>query len=83
MTYTPPTTEQKFLLKHVVGMEELAGHNAFAEASADVVEAIVDGAGALAAGEFAPLNRTGDEVGATASYLSRTVTVGAVTASGH
>jgi alkylation response protein AidB-like acyl-CoA dehydrogenase len=63
-TYTPPTTEQKFLLRHIVGMEDLAGHNAFAEASADVVEAIVDGAGALAAGEFAPLNRTGDEVGA-------------------
>ncbi len=64
MTYTPPTQEQKFLLTHIVGMEELAGHNAFAEASADLVEAIVDGAGALAAGEFAPLNRTGDEVGA-------------------
>jgi alkylation response protein AidB-like acyl-CoA dehydrogenase len=63
-TYTPPTTEQKFLLRHIVGMEELAGHNAFQEASTDVVEAIVDGAGALAAGEFAPLNRTGDEVGA-------------------
>jgi alkylation response protein AidB-like acyl-CoA dehydrogenase len=63
-TYTPPTTEQKFLLKHVVGMEELAGHNQFAEATADVVDAIVDGAGALAAGEFAPLNRIGDETGA-------------------
>jgi alkylation response protein AidB-like acyl-CoA dehydrogenase len=63
-TYTPPVTEQKFLLKHVVVMDELAGHNRFAEASADLVEAIVDGAGALAAGEFAPLNRTGDEIGA-------------------
>ena len=62
--YTPPVTEQKFLLKHVVGMDELSGHNRFAEASADVVEAIVDGAGALAAGAFAPLNRIGDEVGA-------------------
>ncbi|HTU12040.1 MAG TPA: acyl-CoA dehydrogenase [Allosphingosinicella sp.] len=65
MTYTPPTQEQKFLLKHVVGMDELAGHNQFAEASADVVEAIVDGAAALAAGEFAPLNRAGDEIGAS------------------
>jgi alkylation response protein AidB-like acyl-CoA dehydrogenase len=64
MSYSPPTTEQKFLLRHIVGMEELAGHNAYAEASADVVDAIVDGAGALAAGEFAPLNRTGDEIGA-------------------
>ncbi len=64
MTYTPPVEEQKFLLRHIVGMEELAGHNAFAEASADLVDAIVDGAGAFAAGEFAPLNRIGDEVGA-------------------
>jgi len=64
MTYTPPTEEQKFLIRHVVGMDELAGHNAFAEATPDLVDAIVEGAGAFAAGEFAPLNRAGDEVGA-------------------
>ena len=64
MTYTPPVEEQRFLLRHVVGMAELAGHNAFAEASPDLVDAILDGAGAFAAGEFAPLNRIGDEVGA-------------------
>ena len=64
MTYTPPVEEQRFLLRHVVGMEELAGHNAFAEASPDLVDAILEGAGAFAAGEFAPLNRIGDEVGA-------------------
>ncbi len=64
MTYTPPVEEQRFLLRHVVGMDELAGHNAFAEASPDVVDAILEGAGAFAAGEFAPLNRIGDEVGA-------------------
>ena len=64
MTYTPPKTEQKFLLKHVVGLEELAGHNRFAEASGDMVDAIVEGAGQFAAGMFAPLNRIGDEVGA-------------------
>ena len=64
MTYTPPTAEQLFLLKHIVRIDELCGHNAFSEATPDVVEAIVDGAGAFAAGEFAPLNRIGDEVGA-------------------
>ena len=76
MTYTPPVEEQKFLLRHVVGIDELAGQASdgplpqsgsglvFAEASADLVDAIVDGAGAFAAGEFAPLNRIGDEVGA-------------------
>ena len=64
MTYSPPVEEQKFLLRHVVGIGELAGHNAFSEATPDVVDAIVEGAGAFAAGEFAPLNRLGDRVGA-------------------
>src|SRR5436309_2347514 len=64
MTYTPPAAVQLFVLKHVVGIDELAGHDEFADATPDVVEAIVEGAGALAAGEFAPLNRIGDEIGA-------------------
>ena len=64
MTYTPPVAEQLFVLKHVVGIGALAGHDAFAEATPDTVEAIVEGAGAFAAGEFAPLNRIGDEEGA-------------------
>ncbi|HWT11116.1 MAG TPA: acyl-CoA dehydrogenase [Allosphingosinicella sp.] len=64
MTYSPPVEEQKFLLRHVVGIEELAGRNAFAEATPDLVEAIVEGAGEFAAGEFAPLNRIGDRIGA-------------------
>jgi len=64
MTYRPPVEEQKFLLHHIVCMDELAGHNAFAEATPDLVDAIIEGAGAFAAGEFAPLNRIGDEVGA-------------------
>ncbi|MGZ8349294.1 MAG: acyl-CoA dehydrogenase [Allosphingosinicella sp.] len=64
MTYTPPVEEQKFLLRHVAGIDELAGHNAFAEATPDLIDAIVAGAGEFAAGEFAPLNRTGDTIGA-------------------
>ena len=54
VTYTPPIAEQRFLLEHVVRLPELAGHNAFAEATPDLVDAILDGAGAFAAGEFAP-----------------------------
>jgi 3-(methylthio)propanoyl-CoA dehydrogenase len=64
MSYAPPVADQRFLLRHVVGIDELAAHETFAEATADVVDAIVEGAGAFAAGEFAPLNRVGDEVGA-------------------
>jgi alkylation response protein AidB-like acyl-CoA dehydrogenase len=64
MTYTPPIAEQRFLLRHIVKLDELTGHNAFAEATPDLVDAILEGAGAFAAGEFAPLNRVGDQVGA-------------------
>src|SRR5688572_2187089 len=64
MTYTPPVIEQGFLLKHVVGLDELSGHDRFAEATPDLAQAIIEGAGAFAAGEFAPLNRVGDAVGA-------------------
>jgi alkylation response protein AidB-like acyl-CoA dehydrogenase len=64
MTYNPPIEEQRFLLRHVVGIAALAGHDAFAEATPDLVDAIVEGAGQFAAGEFAPLNRIGDEIGA-------------------
>jgi alkylation response protein AidB-like acyl-CoA dehydrogenase len=64
MTYTPPVAEQLFLLRHIVGMEELAANPAFAEASEEIVAAIVEGAGAFAAGTFAPLNRIGDQIGA-------------------
>ncbi|HEY0312078.1 MAG TPA: acyl-CoA dehydrogenase [Allosphingosinicella sp.] len=63
MTYAPPVEDQLFVLKHIVGIDALA-EAGFPEASADTVEAIVEGAGAFAAGEFAPLNRIGDEVGA-------------------
>jgi len=64
MTYAPPVAEQRFLLKHIVKLDELTGHNAFAEATPDLVDAILEGAGEFAAGEFAPLNRVGDQVGA-------------------
>jgi alkylation response protein AidB-like acyl-CoA dehydrogenase len=64
MTYTPPVADQKFVLRHIVRIDELAGHNQFADATPDLVDAIVDGVGEFAAGEFAPLNRTGDSVGA-------------------
>ncbi|MGF1550231.1 MAG: acyl-CoA dehydrogenase [Sphingomonadaceae bacterium] len=64
MTYTAPTEEQLFLLDHVVGIDELAGDNAFPDISPDLVRAIVEGAAKFAEKEFAPLNRIGDETGA-------------------
>jgi alkylation response protein AidB-like acyl-CoA dehydrogenase len=60
MTYRAPVTEQRFVLDHVVRIGELAEHAPFAEASPEMVDAIVDGIASVAEGEYAPLNRFGD-----------------------
>jgi alkylation response protein AidB-like acyl-CoA dehydrogenase len=64
MAFSAPVTEQAFVLKHIVGIEALSQHERFADATPDMVQAIVEGIGAFAEGEFAPLNRIGDTVGA-------------------
>jgi 3-(methylthio)propanoyl-CoA dehydrogenase len=64
MTYNAPVEEQKFALRHAAGIAALGGESAYPDASLDTVDAIVEGAGAFAAGTFAPLNRIGDTVGA-------------------
>jgi 3-(methylthio)propanoyl-CoA dehydrogenase len=64
MTYSPPTAEQLFALRVSAGIDEIAANPRFAAASPDMVEAIVDGIGAFATGEWAPLHRIGDTQGA-------------------
>ena len=64
MTYTAPIAEQRFVLSHVTKIDELAAHPKYGAASPDMVDAILEGAGTFAAGEFAPLNWTGDTIGA-------------------
>ncbi|MEY3634407.1 MAG: hypothetical protein RLZZ61_817 [Pseudomonadota bacterium] len=64
MAFSAPIAEQNFVLKHIVGIDALAQHARFADATPDMVQAIVEGIGAFAEGEFAPLNRIGDTVGA-------------------
>ena len=62
--YTPPTQDQLLAIRVNAGIDEIAGSEKFAHAEADLVEAIVEGVGQFAAGEFAPLNRVGDLEGA-------------------
>ncbi|MBY6015297.1 acyl-CoA dehydrogenase [Qipengyuania gaetbuli] len=64
MTYTPATQDQLLAIRVNAGIEELARTEKFAAAEPDMVEAIVEGVGQFAAGEFAPLNRAGDLEGA-------------------
>ncbi|MGC6401507.1 acyl-CoA dehydrogenase [Sphingomonas sp. FW199] len=64
MSFTAPVTEQRFVLDSIAGIAALADSDRFAAASADVVDAVLEGAGQFAAGEWAPLDRIGDTVGA-------------------
>lgn len=64
MDFTAATTDQIIAIRVNAGIEELATHERFAAASADMVEAIVEGIGTFAVGKFAPLNRKGDLEGA-------------------
>lgn len=64
MAFIPATREQRFVLDHIVRIGDLADTERFAAASDDVVDAVLEGVGQFAAGEWAPLNRAGDTVGA-------------------
>ena len=64
MEYTAPTADQVLAIQVNAGIAEIAAHDRFAAASPDMVEAIVEGIGQFAAGEWAPLNRKGDQEGA-------------------
>ena len=56
MTFTAPVAEQKFVLQHVAGIADLGVED-------DILDAVLDGAGAFAEGEWAPLARAGDTAG--------------------
>ncbi|WP_340645970.1 acyl-CoA dehydrogenase C-terminal domain-containing protein [Phenylobacterium sp.] len=65
MTYQPPVRDHAFLLRDVLQIEKYADLPAFADASMDVVEQIIDEAGRFTAEVLAPLNAVGDKEGCT------------------
>jgi alkylation response protein AidB-like acyl-CoA dehydrogenase len=60
MPYTAPTTEQRFVLDVIADLPGLAALPAYANATPDLVDAILAESGRLAANVFAPLNAVGD-----------------------
>ena len=64
MPFFPISTEQRFVLANVAGLENLAKSERFAQTTPDIVDAILEGVGEFAVGEWAPLARAGDTVGA-------------------
>ncbi|MBN8809018.1 MAG: acyl-CoA dehydrogenase [Sphingomonas sp.] len=60
MPYVPPVAEQRFVLDEIAKIGELAATGPFAAATPDVVDAVLEGVGQFAVGEWAPLAREGD-----------------------
>ncbi|MEO5640856.1 MAG: acyl-CoA dehydrogenase family protein [Sphingomicrobium sp.] len=64
MTFTAPIRDQRLVLDQIVRIADLAATDRFADATPDTIDAILEGAAQFAQGEFAPLDRTGDTIGA-------------------
>ena len=65
MAYQPPVRDHVFLLEDVLKIDQYAELPAFADASLDVVKAIIEEAGRFTGEVLAPLNSVGDKQGCT------------------
>jgi hypothetical protein len=63
MTYQAPVRDYAFLLRDVLQLERYANLPAFADASMDTVDAILEEAGKFTSEVLAPLNSVGDKQG--------------------
>ena len=60
MPYRAPVSDYRFLMDHVTGFGDIAATERFAEATPDMVEAILTEAAKMCEEILAPLNRNGD-----------------------
>jgi alkylation response protein AidB-like acyl-CoA dehydrogenase len=63
--YTPPVRDTRFVLDHIVGLQNHANVDGFAVATPDVVDAVLEEGGRFVAEVLFPLNLSGDQEGCT------------------
>ena len=73
-TYKAPLTDLRFALYDVLGVEQRLAEMGYAEATRDIVDAVLDAAAEFTETALAPLNKVGDEVGCTFDKDSASVT---------
>jgi len=73
-SYTAPLSDIRFALHDVLKVEPLFARLGFADATADVVDAVLDEAGRFSTTVLAPLNSVGDEIGCVLDQASGEVT---------
>ncbi|MGD8790181.1 MAG: acyl-CoA dehydrogenase family protein, partial [Burkholderiales bacterium] len=66
-TYSAPIDDMRFVVKELVGLEQISALPGCEEATPDLVDAVIEEAGKFATGVLDPLNWSGDQHGAKLS----------------